>query len=396
MSVEESYFDDLDRRFFSLSSGMADIFSWTYGMLGGRLVAPLDPNKFDNATSKANEIGIRALIVLGALTSFLFAGTYILLTAVVLSAGSKLFRSAAFHFQKDGFTHIRGSGPEKILKGGEATVMTWNLRGHGGGLHYAEGGVVHWRSRIDRITDSIKAEDPDVIVLQEIYDTALMEALVDRLGAQYAHFYTHCGETGCMVITKCAVHSFTHTNFSETDQKVKRGFETIEIKASPGDSLPCARIIGTQLSPGKKAEQMRMEQVAQIVNKLASQKLAMPTLFVGSMNVDRDSKGEGATLSKYLYHSYRDNKPTHSDELVSQWAPIYEGQEESSDFVSFFKRNPDGDARVFPVLEKGIKLLGSHLVRGFDENYNTKTALSDHHAIVTTFSGLKMVQAANF
>ncbi len=395
MSIEESYFDDLDRRFFSLSSGMADIFSWTYGMLGGRLVAPLDPNKFDNAASKANEIGIRALIVLGAMTSFLFAGTYILLTAVVLSAGSKLFRSAAFYFQKDGFTHIRGSGPEKILKSGEATVMTWNLRGHGGGLHYAEGGVVHWRSRIDRITDSIKAEDPDVIVLQEIYDTALIDALVDRLGAQYAHFYTHCGETGCMVITKCAVHSFTHTNFSETDQKVKRGFETIEIKARPEDPLPCARIIGTQLSPGKKAGQMRMEQVAQIVNKLASQKLAMPTLFVGSMNVDRDSKGEGATLSKYLYHSYRDNEPTHSDELVSQWAPIYEGQEESSDFVSFFKRNPDDDARVFPVLERGIKLLGSHLVRGFDENYNTKTALSDHHAIVTTFSGLKMVQAAN-
>jgi endonuclease/exonuclease/phosphatase family metal-dependent hydrolase len=397
MSVEASGWDDfdLDRKFFGFSSAMADIFSWTYGMLGGRLVAPLDPNKFDNATSKAKEVGIRALIVLGALASLVFAGTYILLTAVVLSAGSKLFKAAAVYFQKNGFTHIRGNGPEKILKKGEATVMTWNLRGHGGGLHYSEGGVVHWRSRIDRITDSIKAEDPDVIVLQEIYDTALMESLVSKLESQYAHFYTHLGETGCMVITKCAVHSFTHNQFSSTDEKVKRGFETIEIKANPNDTLPCARIIGTQLSPGKTAGKTRMEQVAQIIEKLAGEKLAMPTLFVGSMNVDRDSKDEGAYLSKYLYHSYRDNQPTHSDELVSQWAPIYEGQEESSDFISFFKRTPTDDVRVFPVLEKGIRLLGSHLVKGFDENYNTKTALSDHHAIVTTFSGLKMVQAAH-
>jgi endonuclease/exonuclease/phosphatase family metal-dependent hydrolase len=401
MSVEESCFDDLDRRFFSLSSAMADTFSWTYGMLGGRLIAPLDPDKFDNATSKAKEIGIRALIVLGAITSFLFAGTYILLTAVVLGAGSKLFRGAAFYFQKDGFTHIQGSSPEKSLEKGQATVMTWNIRGHGGGLHYAEGGVVHWRSRIDRITDSIKAENPDVIVLQEIHDTALINALVDRLGAQYAHFYTHLGadgwgsETGCMVITKCAVHSFSHTSFTETDQKVKRGFETIEIKANPADAFPCARIIGTQLSPGKAAGKMRMEQVSQIINKLASEKLAMPTLFVGSLGADRDSKEEGVFLSRYLYHSYLGDAPTHSDELVSQWAPIYEGQEGSSDFVSFFKRSPARDLRVFPVLEKGIRLLGSHLVRGFDENYNTKTALSDHHAIVTTFCGLKMVQASH-
>lgn len=132
-----------------------------------------------------------------------------------------------------------------------------------------------------------------------------------------------------------------------------------------------------------------MDQVAQIVNTLALQKLAIPTLFVGNMNIDRDSQDEGVYLSRYLYHSYLDNQPTHSDALVSQWAPIYEGQERSSDFISFFRRNPIDDLRVFPVIEKGIKLHGSHLVGGFDLNRNTKTADSDHRAVVTTFSGLK-------
>lgn len=394
--VEDSCFDDLDldRKFLNLSAVMADFFSWTYGMLGGRLIAPIDPNKFDNASSKAAEIGIRALIVIGAALSLILVGAYICITAVVLSVGSKIFRGVGFYFQKDGFTHIRSNVPEKSLVDGKACVMTWNIRGHGGGL-YAEGGVIHWRSRVDKITETIRNEDPDVIVLQEVYDTSLIEALVDRLEDRYAHFYTHLGantwgnESGLLVITKCAVHQFTHTDFIKTDEKVKRGFETLEIKAHPDDLLPCARIIGTQLSPGKEAANTRTAQVEQIIDALAKEKIEAPTLFVGSLNVDRDSQNEGAYLSNYLYHSYLDIEPTHSDELVNQWAPIYEGQEESSDFISFFKRSPSGDGRTLPVLEKGIRLLDSHLDRGFDENYDTKTALSDHHAVVTVVSGLR-------
>ncbi len=392
--VEESYFDDLDRKCFNISSWLTSIFAETYGALGYRLVAPLDPNKFDNATSTVKEIGIRTLIIFGAALSFCLAGTYIFLTAVVLSTGSKLFRSVGFYFQKEGFTHIKGDGPEIFLDRGAAKVMTWNIRGHGGGLHYPKGGVIHWKSRLDQIVDSIQKEDPEIIVLHEVYDTALIEALIQKLSCSYAHFYTHLGantwgnESGCMVIAKCAVDSFTHTDFDHTEAKVRRGFETLEIKMHPDDPLPCARIIATQLSQGKGAQQIRMAQVAQVVDQVAQQKFAMPTLFVGTL-CDRDSE-EGAYLSQYLYHSYLDREPTHSDELVSQWAPIYDGQEKTQDYISFFKRNPF-DGRVFPVLEKGVRLLDSHLVRGFEENYNTKTARSDSHAVVTTFSGLKKI-----
>jgi endonuclease/exonuclease/phosphatase family metal-dependent hydrolase len=398
MVVEDAYSDDLelDRKFFNFSSWIANAFSWTHGLLGYRLVAPIDPQKFDNASSKAKEIGVRVLIVLAAVTAASFAGIYLLLTAAVLGSTSKLFRAAGFYFQKNGFTHIRGDAPEKSITEGQAKVMTWNIRGHGGGLHY-ETGVVHWHSRIDRICDAIRKEEPDVLVLQEVSDTSLIESLVAQLKSQYAHFYTHIGtdmwgkETGCVVITKCPVHQFTHTPFLANDSKAQRGFETLEIKAHPEDEVPCARIIGTQLSSGKEAKEIRMHQISEIVDTLAQKKLAVPTLFVGNMNVDRDSPEEGAYLSQYLYHSYQDKEPTYSAALGSQWAPIYEGKEESRDFVSLFKREPaqDPQKRIFPVAEKGIRLLNSYLVKAFDETYDTKTALSDHHAVVTTFSGLK-------
>ncbi len=386
---------ELDRKFFNAAAGLASVFSATYGWLGGRLIAPIDPNKFDNASSKTAEIGVRLLIVLGTALSLFFAGIYIGLGAAILSVGSLASRSLGYYFQKNGFTHIRGKAPEKRIENGHAKILEWNIRGHGGGLHYAEGGVIHWESRIDRIVDAILQEDPDVLVLQEIYDPHLIEALISRLEERFAHFYTHLGasilgnESGVMVITKCPVHRYSHTDFTQTDEKVKRGFEALEIKADESSKKPCARILITQLSPGKNGQEIRMNQLAQTIDALAREKIAIPTLFVGSLNVDRDSLEEGAFLSNYLFHSYLDIEPTHSDALVNQWAPVFEGQEESSDFISVFKRHPEQDHRTFPVVEKGVRLIDSHLIRSFDETYNTKTALSDHHAIVTEVSGLK-------
>ncbi len=385
---------DLDRKFLNFSANLTNVFSWTYGMLGGRLIAPIDPNKFDNASSKIAELGVRILIVLGTIAAIGLAGTYVLAGAAILGLGGKFCKGLGSYFQKDRVTHIRGKALEKELKDSRAKVLEWNIRGHGGGLHYAEGGVIHWRDRVDRIAQEILREDPDVAILQEVFDTSLIEAIIDRLGPHYAHFYTHLGtsvlknESGMLVITKCAVHRFSHTNFTSTDKDAQRGFGMLEIQLAPKDTLPCARIIYTQLSKGKQLAEMRKNQVTQIIDALAKEKIAAPTLFVGSLNIDRDSKEEGAYLSNYLFHSYLDTEPTYSHELVSQWAPVFEGQEESCDFISFFKRSPLGDERTFPVIERGIKLVDSHLVKGFDEFYNTKTALSDHHAVVTEVSGI--------
>jgi len=393
MEIEDSYFDDLDldRKFFNLSSTMECVFPWLT-----RLVAPLEPNQFDNATTVANEVGIRALIVLGAVASFLCAGTYIFGAVALLGVGSKICKEAGYYFQKEGFTYVRGSAPEITLKTdangkSDARLMIWNIRGYGGKLHYYFG-VVHWKSRIDRIVDDILKANPDILELQDVYDTALVEALIGRLGDHYAHFYTHLGESGRMVIAKCAIDSFSYQEYSDQDAILNRGFSILQAKASPESSLPCIRIIGTELSPGKDQEETRMGQVAQIINTLAEQAFAMPTMFIGS-GVDRDGK-EGKLLSKYLYHSYQDKEPTHSDLLGNQWAPIYEGLERVTHFISFFKRNLT-DGRVLPVIEKNIRYKDSGLVMGFDPDYNTKRARSDCNAVYATFGGLGACQKVN-
>ncbi|HSX11357.1 MAG TPA: hypothetical protein VLF94_06565, partial [Chlamydiales bacterium] len=282
-----SCFDGLDRTFIDLSSKLAEPFCWAYGMLRYRFVSPLDPGKFDNTTSQVREIATRVLIFATAALAFAFAAPHIVIVAALAGAGSQIFRSIGFALQKDRFTHVRGLAPEKVLQNGQASTLVWGICGEYGGLSY-KGGVVHWRSRLDKIVEKIETVDPDLIVLREIDDTALAEALIARLQGRYAHFFTHiagssCNKTnGCMVITKCAVSHFSHHDLSN-----QAGFEMIELKASPDDASPCVRFMGTELNPAKECEESRVNQIAEIIHALAKETRVLPTFVVGT-NAYRD------------------------------------------------------------------------------------------------------------
>lgn len=382
---ESSIFDD--RTFLTLSSKCAEPFCWAYGMLRYRLFSPLDPSKFDNATSKIQEVATRIFIVSSALACLFFAGFVTTLAATVLTVGCITFRSIGVQLQKNGFTHVRGKAPETSLEKEQASVLLWDMSGEK--LHYKKG-VTHWRSRIDETLEKIKKEDPDVIILLGNHDTALSEALISRLEHTYAHFFTHLGAnylgntSGCMVITKCAIHDFSHAKFENNGWGEAKGFETLEIKAHPEDTSPCLRIIGADLVSGKQNKERRSEQLAQIVNDLSQKKLSMHTLFAGNVNADPQSPDEGVSLSKYLYQCYRGDEPTHTDALSIQWDEKFTKLGEMIAFISLFKRKmPDG--RLLPVLEKGIRLIDCHLVEAFDKSYNTKTALSPNHGLFAKF-----------
>jgi hypothetical protein len=76
-SDSEERLDDMSRQFLTVSSKMANAFSWGYEMVTGRLIAPISPGKFENASNVITEVGVRALIVLGAALSFIFVGTHL-------------------------------------------------------------------------------------------------------------------------------------------------------------------------------------------------------------------------------------------------------------------------------------------------------------------------------
>lgn len=341
---------------------------------------------------------MRSLIGLGALL-----GTYLCVSfpfpaiscVAMTGFGHKILRTIGFSLQKDGYTHIQGNAAEKILdpNGPQLKLMCWNICGVGGGMSLDHGGVIGWRSRIDRIVEKIKHEDPDVLVLEEIYDTALAEAIVERLKSNYAHFFTHLGaniwgsESGCMVLSKCNVHRFSYTPFSNNDWTLNRGIASLEIKASPDSAIPCARIIGTHLihGDGDQAQNLRATQVAQIVDQLSHETIALPTMIAGDLNIERDQE-EGTLLSTYLNHTYQEKKPTCTNRLVAQWdLQTKSVWGETIDYISFFKRTfPNG--QELPAVDDSISWNNPHLIHAYDETYNTKTALSDHHGVAVTIS----------
>jgi endonuclease/exonuclease/phosphatase family metal-dependent hydrolase len=402
----KSLLNGWDRTFLDLSSKMAEPFCAAWHLFRFRLVAPLDPQKFENSATVASEVVTRILIGLGgALGTILTYSAPIPVgcSVLVLGIGSKVFRAIGFALQKGGYTHVRGAAAEKPLdpRNPRVKVMNWNICGIGGGLSLDHGGVIHWRSRLGAIVAKIKAEDPDVLILQEVYDTALAEALVDQLKSDYAHFFMHLGPNvlgsvgGGMVISKCAVHDFSHTSFKNNRWTLNRGFASLELKASPQETLPCARVIGTHFIHGDEPgdQKNRMEQLAQIVGYLKRRIFAMPTVLAGDLNIERDEK-EGKILSSYFHHGYQGLFPTCTNRLTAQWdSKARSVWGETIDYISLFKSSVPGSGQL-PVVDRGVILENCHLVEAFDASYNTKTALSDHHGLSCVVKGLRRARVS--
>jgi endonuclease/exonuclease/phosphatase family metal-dependent hydrolase len=379
MTSSADFTEGYDRTFLDLSSKMAEPFCLAYGLLRYRLVAPLDPGKFDNCNNKILEIATRALIATSAIATFALFPLPIVFTAALLGVTSKVFRAIGFALQKNHYTYAHGSAPEQNLRGGQAKILTWNICGISGGMHYDHGGVLHWRLRLDQIADKIIAENPDVIAFQEIYDTALAEALFAKLKDHYAHFFMHLGANvmgsvgGGMVISRCPVHSFTTSSFTNNDWTLNRTFATLAIKATAAEAHPCADIISTHFIHKDNAK--RMGQLAQVVQSAALK--AIPAVLMGDLNLDRNKPEEGGVLNNH-FHLGADLGPTCTNALVQQWDPKEASvPHENIDYIALFREHT-----------QGAHLTDERLILAFDDTYNTQTALSDHHGRVATLSGL--------
>ena len=180
-----------------------------------------------------------------------------------------------------------------------------------------------------------------------------------------------------MVLSKCAVSKFSNTSFDQNEWTLNRGFATLELKANPTDNLPCASIIGTHLAHGttKKDAEIRKRQVEQIVDFIEGSETTLSTILTGDLNIERESK-ELEVLSKFE-HGYKGKEQTATNELIAQWdLKKKEELHETIDYMSLY-RNDASDATS--------SLQGCELVKAFDESYNTRSALSDHHALIGHF-----------
>jgi exonuclease III len=348
-----------DRTFLNASSILSEPLCKAYELVRYRLIGPLDEDKFDNFPI-VQECAFRALIAVGASLSIY----YLIPSAILLGIASKIFRGIGLSLQKNGYTYVKTEAPE-IEPVNQVTVMTQNFCAIPGGFHYDRGGVTSWRNRIDAFVEKILEKKPDTIILQEIYDVAAAEAFVKKLGHAYPHFFMHTGGDllggagGVMMITKHPIEDFTSISFKNNDWTLNRTFCVLE--------TPQIRIIGTHIIHGNNLER-KDAQVKQIMDYLADHKENL-TIIGADFNIERDEEGR-EILDPHLKHGYTGNEPTCTSKLTQQWTHEKDQPDEILDNISQVNGNQDDSIEEVELL------------RAFDNTYNTRTALSDHHGLL--------------
>ena len=255
-------------------------------------------------------------------------------------------------------------------------IATWNIMGLAGQFSYSYGKAVHWKDRLEGIVRKILAEDADIVILQEIFDQVLYDALISKLGKKYPHIYTHLGgevwgiRSGEMVLTKFKVADFSFTRF-KNNWKFHRGWAKFTVEK---EGRPWCQIVATHLRSGLSTsnQKKRREQFLEIVKDVQSGP-QLPTLLIGDLNIDRDSE-EGQFLAQYLDHGYQGSEPTWINLSKKPWTKI---DALIVDYISIFKKN-----------RNNIQLGQCHMIQGFASDED-RWPLSDHQGLSVILSEIQ-------
>ena len=170
-------------------------------------------------------------------------------------------------------------------------------------------------SRISKIYNTIKAEQPDILLLQEVHDEGnqIDEHIINGLSDQFSTFYTHTlrGQkvlgSGLLVATRYKNTSFEMVPFTSdggADRKyVHKGFGIISVRDN-NDKL-VMRVVNTHMQSGPtdslettfdgctmtygQIRNNQMQQVITTLNQLDAQEKASVNIIGGDFNADRAS-----------------------------------------------------------------------------------------------------------
>lgn len=376
-----------DRSFLYLASKLADPFCVAYQALRYRLLMPFDhfgkDNHYVDLAKRASILAISSLAAIVGLSFPISTLTFI----SSLGFGYLSCRAIGFAIQKEGYTHVTLNAPEKVVN--NLKIMSWNLCGVAAGFPYEFGGVLPWKDRLPAIVDSIQRADPDILVIQEEYDSELGEALIDKLKNNFSHAYLHLGKSvggvgsGVMIFSKCKADNFSYENFKNCGYFNKRGFATLEIKTK--DNQP-VRIIGTHLAYkglSRPIEEIRQEELLQMFDGL-NDKTEIPTILAADTNIERSSTAiDRKYLENFIDQEYVDEEPTCSDNFKAMWRdePQDMNKMRTIDHVTLLKtKDSESWNNIQMIYDKSIK--------AFHSNSEPYEALSDHQPIIATMNFL--------
>lgn len=377
------------RRFFNAASHTLEPIC-TVVWCGYRIIAPL--NKFDCKTQTLQEVALRSLY-------FLEAGI-LAIPAAALAITSVPLRFIGWMFQKKGYTHVRG---EQHVKEKDFTansyrvkVMTFNIAAVPAGISYQVAGMPHWKCRIGEIVKTIRDADPDVLVIQEAYDTAVQEYLVAELKDRYPHFFLHLGVGFCggvspggvFMATKGAVGHFSDHLFNNNPSTQSRSFDSLELLNRAGGQ-PFARFIGTHPAWREDQKKEREQQWLQIqeYTQQRNRQTLLPTIIAADTNTERDRE-EGEKLKERMQFYYTDPAPTCWHRFPLEW-------KQDDKFKMFGPNRPrqiDNIILLCDPCSTKVKRIACKRIESYRDDYSvahdsrklfdTKTALSDHHAVM--------------
>lgn len=377
----------LDHSMILWSSWCAEPFFTAYREVRYRLLGPMTPGHYGNSATTTKEFAIRC--GLGAAT--FFGSVYalrkprILTSLLALGIFSRTLRYLGFALQTRGYTYVQGNFPETPWQNGSCKLMSWNVCGMATGWPRDHGGLEDWSYRVQRIADLIKKENPDVLVLQEIFDTRMGEALISLLKDRYSHFFLNMGQAalgekgglmgvvgGLLIATRNKTEDFHFEVFEERTWHFAKGFGVLTLKTSDEEDSPTVQIIGTHLQHGNEPK-IRKAQVDQIIKYLAKNNI--PSVVTGDFNIELGS-AEANVLRLISPPGYKGEEPTCTNIMQAAYTGKDAGPEEFIDDVLFYPGTS----------ESGVQIGEIGLVRAFDKVPDPRTALSDHHALLGTLS----------
>lgn len=222
--------------------------------------------------------------------------------------------------------HYRGSLPEKERVGNQFTHLLRNVCGIKAGYDIEEGAQMPIQdsldkpnyTRLNRLIAQIKAEDPDVLCLNEVFDINDAHYITNALKDHYAHFVLNCGpravgpNSGLFLASKFAVSSVQFDPFPKemlvgNASYCEKGVLLIDLKDSQGEIATIALTHGQhsdQVRHGKTEEKKARTAELQLIQNLVSSKKRV--VLTGDLNMDDEEMLEPQNAP--IYNKYSKTK----------------------------------------------------------------------------------------
>ncbi len=309
-------------------------------------------------------------------SSFLSVGT--------APAGAAL-RGIASHLEKEPFIYYQGKLSDKTLEG-DFSLLSWNICCVGGGYSISDGGVMPWHFRIDKIVTKINEEDPDILALYEVMDTAAGFHLYEKLQEKYAHFYFNIGpraigpSSGIFVASKAKIKNPEFTPFPKEmlvgrTKISEKGVFSFDVQAE-GKKI---KIYATHLQHSEqpqypteeeiKARKKEMELIIEKVNQETGN-----VIVTGDLNLDNAEYATSSWVETFQDISFDENasRTWGGDEFCAKMVGKRDSGPLNLDYTLITKKSE-------------INSRTSLIETDYNDTMFTREALSDHRGLLSQF-----------